>query len=146
MDIRVKQIKPEEKELVAIYCHEVSDEVVEIVDFVKSRQGTVGATSDGHRYEIAVTDVFYIETIDNRTFLYCQKNTYECRQKLYELEEALSAKNFIRVSKSVLVNLMKIQSITPALNGRFLATLKNGEEIIISRKYVPDLKNRLKKH
>ena len=44
----------------------------------------------------------------------------------------------------MIVNLMKITSVRPALNGRFLAVLKNGEEIIISRKYVPSLKNILK--
>ena len=64
--------------------------------------------------------------------------------KLYELESALQGKNFLRVSKSMLVNLMKISSVRPALNGRFSALLKNGEEVIISRKYVPALKQILK--
>ena len=44
----------------------------------------------------------------------------------------------------MIVNLMKISSVRPALNGRFSAVLKNGEEIIISRKYVPELKRTLK--
>ena len=39
---------------------------------------------------------------------------------------------------------MKISSIRPALSGRYTAQLKNGEEIIISRKYVSDLKDILK--
>lgn len=33
-----------------------------------------------------------------------------------------------------------IESISPALNGRFTAHMKNGEKIIISRKYVPEIK------
>ena len=56
----------------------------------------------------------------------------------------LKHKCCIRVSKSMIVNLMKITSVRPALNGRFSAVLKNGEEIIISRKYVPALKQILK--
>ena len=56
----------------------------------------------------------------------------------------LKNKCFFRVSRSMIINLMKITSVRPALNGRFSAILKNGEEIIISRKYVPALKQILK--
>lgn len=56
----------------------------------------------------------------------------------------MKKKRFLRISRAALVNLMKIKSIRPALNGRFLAVLTNGEEIVISRKYVPDLKRTLR--
>ena len=39
---------------------------------------------------------------------------------------------------------MKIRAIRPALNGRFSAVLQSGEEVIISRNYVKDLKSALK--
>jgi DNA-binding LytR/AlgR family response regulator len=45
--------------------------------------------------------------------------------------------------KSVFVNLSKVRSLSPALSGRFEATLENGEKVIISRQYVGDLKKRL---
>ena len=44
----------------------------------------------------------------------------------------------------MLVNLMKIQSLQPAFNGRFLALLRSGEKVIISRNYVKALKDALK--
>ena len=91
-----------------------------------------------------VVDLFYAESVDDRLFLYTAADSYEIRMKLYELEEMLRNQSFLRVSKSMIVNLMKITSVRPALNGRFLAVLKNGEEIIISRKYVPSRKNILK--
>ncbi len=144
MEIRVKKIPKEEPEMVEIRCREVSDEVKEIVAFVKSRQGQLTGSIDGRQYEIAIGDVLYVESVDNRTFLYTAKQSYETKQRVYELEEALKMKRFIRISKSTLVNLMKVKSIRPALNGRFSAALSNGEEIIISRKYVPDLKKTLK--
>ncbi|MGE4272716.1 MAG: LytTR family transcriptional regulator DNA-binding domain-containing protein [Desulfitobacterium sp.] len=62
----------------------------------------------------------------------------------YELESGYEESRFFRCSKSVIVNLMKVHSIKPALNGRFLAKLANGESVIISRQYVPPLKERLK--
>ncbi|MBQ8148154.1 MAG: LytTR family transcriptional regulator DNA-binding domain-containing protein [Lachnospiraceae bacterium] len=127
-----------------IRCHEVSEEVREIVAFVKSRQGQLSGIQEGKQYEVPVTDICYIEAVDEKVFLYTIKQVYETRQRLYELEEVLKEKYFLRVSKSLLLNLMKVKSIKPALNGRLTAVLKNGEEIIISRKYVPALKNALK--
>lgn len=144
MEIKLKKIPGEEKEMVEIRCHEVNDEVKEIVTFVRSRQGQLSGSIDGRQYEIAVRDILYVESVDNRTFLYTAEQSYETRQRVYELEEALKKKRFLRISRAALVNLMKIKSIRPALNGRFLAVLTNGEEIVISRKYVPDLKRTLR--
>ena len=59
-------------------------------------------------------------------------------------KEVLKEKYFLRVSKSVILNLMKVKTIKPALNGRYSAMLQNNEEIIISRKYVAELKRALK--
>lgn len=144
MKIAVKQISKEQEELVAVYCHEVSDEVREIVGFVKSLQGQLTGSMDGREYEIAITDIYYVESVDNRTYLYVANKVYETKMKLYELENTLGNKRFMRASKSVILNLMKVRSIKPAMNGRFTAVLQSGEEIIISRKYVPDLKEKIR--
>ncbi|MCM1263669.1 MAG: LytTR family transcriptional regulator DNA-binding domain-containing protein [Butyrivibrio sp.] len=144
MVINISQIKKDEQERLEIYCHEVSSEITEIVRFVKSRQGQLTGIIEGSQYEIPVSDVFYIEGVDNRVFIYCEKQVYETRQKLYELEDVLKEKHFLRVSKSVLLSLMKIESIKSSLNGRFIAVLYSGEQIVVSRKYVPELKKALK--
>ncbi len=131
-------------EIVEIHCHKISDEVKEIVAFVKSRQGQLTGVIEDRQFEIPVSDIFYIESVDNKSFLYTQEKVYETKYKIYELEEILREKRFIRISKSTLLNLMKISSIKPALNGRFTAVLYSGEETIISRKYVPEFKKALK--
>lgn len=141
---KVIKIKPDKPEILEIHCHSVSDEVKEIVAFIKSRQGQLTGTSDERQYEISVTDIFYIESVDNKGFIYTKDKVYETRQKLYELEEILRKKNFLRISKSMLLNLMKVDSIKPSVNGRFTAVLYSGEQVVISRKYVPDLKKALK--
>ena len=144
MQTKITRIERDKPEILEIRCHEISDEVREIVAFVKSRQGQLTGTADDRMYEIAVSDIFYIESVDNKTFIYCKNREYETKQKLYELEEILREKHFLRVSKSVLLNLMKVSSIKPALNSRFTAVLFSGEQVIISRKHVPELKKALK--
>ncbi len=144
MEIKIFKVGKDKPEEVEIHCHEMTEEVREIVAFVKTRQGQLTGMQEGKQFEIAVTDLAYVEAVDNKVFLYTQKQVYETKQKLYELEELLREKYFLRVSKSMLLNLMKVGSIKPAMNGRMLAVLKSGEEILITRKYVADLKRALR--
>ena len=144
MELRIKQIGAGEQELVLICCRAVTEEVREIAAFVRSRQGSLSGTRDAKQYEIPVSELFYIESVDGKTFLYTREQVYETSSRIYELEELLRPKHFLRVSKAMLLNLMKIRSIQPALNGRLSAVLQSGEEVIISRSYVKDLKSALK--
>lgn len=144
MDIKISKIPEAETELVDIRCHEETESVREIADFVRSRQGMLSGTLEGRQYAVAVSEIMYIESVDNRSFIYTESKVYESKQRIYELEDILKPKHYLRVSKAALVNLMKISSVKPALGGRFSAVLSNGEEIIISRKYVADLKKTLK--
>jgi DNA-binding LytR/AlgR family response regulator len=144
MQTRITKIDRDKPELLEIQCHSVSEEVREIVAFVKSRQGQLTGIADERQYEISISDIFYIESVDNKAFIYTKSKVYETRQKLYELEEMLSKKHFLRVSKSTLLNLMKVSAIKPALNSRFTAVLQSGEQVVITRKYVPALKKALK--
>ena len=144
MDIKIVTIGESEPEYIEIGCHKNDENIEEIVHFIKSRQGAVDGMKADRQYKLLVVDIFYIESVDDRTFIYLEKDCYESRKKLYEFEEVLASRNFARISKAVIINLMKIVSISPALNGRFLCRLTNGEEVIISRKYVPAIKEKLK--
>ena len=62
---------------------------------------------------------------------------------LYEIEQAFAYTDFLRISKSVIVNVAKIAYVKPIFNGRFEAKLKNDEKVIVSRQYVLDLKKKL---
>ena len=144
MDVEIEQVGRERKEQVLIRYHAVTEEVREIAAFVKSRQGSLTGMRDSRQYEIAVSDIYYFESVDGKTFLYTKEQVYETAYRIYELESMLRPKNFLRVSKSMLLNLMKIRSIQSALNGRFAAVLLSGEEVIISRSYVKGLKAALR--
>ena len=144
MDVEIEQIGKEKRELVLIRCHAVTEDVREIERFVKSRQGSLSGVQNSRQYEIAVPDIYYIESVDGRTFLYTKDQAYETPHRIYELDSLLQKRHFLRISKSTLLNLMKVRSIRPALNGRFTAVLQSGEEVIISRSYVKSLKAALK--
>ncbi len=145
MELKIRKIKEEETEYIEIGCHKRDDRINEMVRLVKMHQGSVEAYREDTQYQIPLSEIFYIEAVDEKTFIYLEKECYESRKRLYEFEELLANRKFARISKSVVVNMMKIVAIKPALNGRFLCQLKNNENVIISRKYVPEIKEKLRK-
>ena len=142
MKIVFEELPPNEEEVIIIRCREMTVEIYRAISLLKALE-TLIAYDGNNIYRVLPSDIYYIETVDNKTFLYCKDKIYESKQKLYELEEVLLNTDFLRVSKSAMLNLSKVNSLSPALNGRFEATLLNKEKIIISRQYVSDLKKKL---
>lgn len=115
-------------------------------DIQKELQNTetfLNCTKDSKVYPISYKDIYYIEVIDNQSFVYTKKDFYEVKEKLYQLEELLLPWNFIRCSKSLLCNTQKIVSFTKDTNSRLLVELKNEETIIVTRQYVKDFKSKI---
>jgi DNA-binding LytR/AlgR family response regulator len=144
MEIRVRKIGNDEKEYIEIGCHKRDERTNELIRVLKMHHGSIEAYREEKQYQIPLMDIYYIEAVDEKTFIYLENDCYEAKKRLYEFEELLSDRSFSRISKSVIVNMMKIVTIKPALNGRFLCQLNNNEKVIISRKYVPDIKEKLK--
>ncbi|MDF2822358.1 MAG: response regulator of the LytR/AlgR family [Clostridiales bacterium] len=140
MKVYIKQISDIANECLIIECVEVTPDVESIRSYALTKGTTLTGSMDEQIYQFNLSDVFYFEAIDERVFAYTKNKSYELKIRLYELETAYSDKHFIRCSKSFVINLMKLDSISPALNGRFTAHMKNGEKIIISRHYVPEMK------
>ena len=143
MRVTVEQIGREKEEQVLIQCHEVTESIREIERFVKLRQEKLEGYDADRMYCIPLSDVYYAEAVDNRLYIYTEKNVYELKMKLYTFEENYCSGEFLRCSRTAVVNLMRVSYLRPGLNGRLSARLTNGEDIIISRKYVNALKARL---
>lgn len=139
MKIVIEESHDGEEDQIIIKCREMTEELIHLLAMIKSHD-TLIAYDGNNIHRIQPKEIYYIEVIDNKTFLYCKNKVLESKQKLYELDNFLSKSDFLRVSKSVLLNLSKIKTLSPALSGRFEATLSNNEKIIISRQYVSDLK------
>lgn len=143
MKVFVKKIGVDYEERAIIQCHELNDDVKSIVSFIKSTDATLAGYIDERLSQIPLQDILFVEAVDNKTFAYTSKKVYELKCKLYEFAMQYEDRRFFRCSKSFVINLMKIDNVRPVLNGRFSATMFNGEEVIISRQYVPEFKKRL---
>ncbi|MBQ2962030.1 LytTR family DNA-binding domain-containing protein [Methanobrevibacter sp.] len=87
-------------------------------------------------------DIFMIRVEDKQTKVYTEDRDYLIKKPLYQIEENLDS-NFVRVSKTTIVNLRKIKRVAPSLKGMMFIELKNGLKDNISRKYLSDFKSAL---
>lgn len=143
MRISVREVDSREEEEILIKCHEMNEEIMELVRRLKMDQDRLTAYADGEVYRIALWDVFYFETVDNKSFLYCEDKVYETKLRLYEFENLTRSGKFFRASKSTVLNTAKISHVKPSMSGRFEVYLKNGECVLVSRQYVPELKKQI---
>ena len=143
MKITIIDTIPGEEDEMLIKCNQLDDRLMQLINQFKNKTDKLNVYKDGNIHLIEPQEIYYFETVDQKVFAYCQSEVYEIRSRIYELEEMLAAKDFFRASKSVLLNLNVIKSLSPAFGGRFEAVLRNGEHVIISRQYVSTLKEKL---
>lgn len=143
MKITIETPAPGQEDEIILRCARLDGRLLELIHALKAGTDKISAYSGTDIVVLELKDIFYFEAVDNKVFAYCEKEVFEVRKKLYELETELAGSDFIRISKSVIVDLSKITKLSPFFSGRLEAKLKNGEKIIISRQYVPDLKKKL---
>lgn len=143
MKITIQDLPAGEEEEIILRCRKVDNRLMRLISAFKAGQEKITAFREGAWSQLDPGDIYYFESVDNKIFAYLEQEVYETRFKLYELEERLAWSDFFRASKSTIINLSKIKRLSPAFNGRFEAELKNGEHLVISRQYVPGLKEKL---
>lgn len=143
MKVSIEEISKEQEEEILIRCHEVDDEIYEIVNKLKTETLIILGYRNDTVHRIKLSDIYYFEAVDGKVFVYCKDEVFEVKQKLYELEELCNEKKCFRASKSTILNIAKISYIQPSISGRFQAVLDNGERVVVSRQYVPVLKSKL---
>lgn len=133
-------IEKAERLRVVIECRCADADILRLKSHIALFDYRLAAEHDGEKVFVNTADVLYFESVDDATFLYTDGAVFEIKKRLYELETALSERDFLRISKSVVVNLQRIVSLRPQLNRTILATMTNGERLVISRGYVKKLR------
>lgn len=129
----------EETEIIIKYKY-INEEIKRIVSLLKSSEKKVLGILQGEDYFIEPQNILYFESVDKKTFMYTETEVFETPLRLYEIEDKLGSLDFFRASKSTIINISKIKKLSPKFNGRLEALLENNERLIISRQYVPFIK------
>lgn len=142
MKITIETPKQGEEDEIIVRCAALDERLWQMIQALWSENRLTGYFED-KIVKLSLKEIYYFEAVDNRIFAYTEKETYEIHKKLYELEKEYEHTDFLRISKSVIVNVSKIAYVKPVFSGRLEARLKNGESVIVSRQYVTALKKKI---
>lgn len=126
-----------------IYTNEITDEIQNIINILKRESRPILTLKDGDKYSVfSVDDIYMVRVEEKVLVVYCKDKKYVSKKRLYEMEESLG-NDFLRISKSTIINLNHVKNVIPSFKGVMYLNLKNGSSGVISRKFLPEFKRRL---
>jgi DNA-binding LytR/AlgR family response regulator len=130
-----------QKDIKVSITYPVKNKIVErIVSFLKTVDAQIECYSDDVVKPVNVSDIFYIESVDGKTVVCCEKEKYIVKSRLYQIYEKLRDNGFIQISKYCVLNINKLEKFRPLDNYRLEAVLINGVYLCITRKYILGIK------
>ncbi|MGI6315228.1 MAG: LytTR family DNA-binding domain-containing protein [Christensenellales bacterium] len=128
---------------VTIRAPRLTRDIEKMVALMRMIDMQIGVKRGGETYLLDAGKILYIETVDRKTFVYTENQVYESDMRLYEMEQELLERDFLRVSKQSIVNLRKVKSLRSDVDRKIRITLQNGEQIVVSRMYSDELRRKL---
>ena len=127
-----------------IHTNELTDNITKAISILESDESSemIAVKKGSDIALLQLDEIFMFRVEDKQVKVYTQSSDYLIKKPLYQVEETLSG-DFVRISKTSIVNLKKIERVAPSLKGMMFIELKNGLKDNISRKYLPDFKNAL---
>jgi len=102
--------------------------------------------SNGRTELVDVATIDWIEAADYYACLHAGEREYLVRDSLVRLERRLAPRSFLRVHRSAIVNLRRVEAIEPVGSGDAVATLRGGTRVRVSRGHLGSLREALEGH
>lgn len=128
---------------VVIRANKLDSDVERLVAMMRMVNMQICVRKNDETYLLDVEKILYIEAVERKTFVYTSDETYESDLKLYEIEQELLERDFFRISKQSIVNIRMIKSLKSDINRKIRITLRNDEQIVVSRMYSDELRRKL---
>jgi DNA-binding LytR/AlgR family response regulator len=127
-----------------IHTNELTDNVTKAISILESDESPdmVAVKKGSDIALLQMDEIFMFRVEDRQVKVYAENTEYLIKKPLYQVEDTLNS-DFVRISKTTIVNLKKVERVAPSLKGMMFIELKNGLKDNISRKYLPDFKQAL---
>lgn len=139
MQIIKKQVKDKPLTVIIEYP-EYNSTVAGLVRKINSFEIQFSARDDERQMKIGLMDVYYIENVERKLFIYTDKDVYRLDSSMSEIEEMTSGTDLVRISRTCIMNTDHLKEIRQVKNSHLEAVLDNDEMLIVSRKYLKDIK------
>ncbi len=143
MKITVNKIAVGEDEVIVNY-REMTPQIQRILDVLYEKEHRMIGWKERQQYLLSVSDILYLESVDNKVYAYTSDQVYGVDLTLAEAEKRLDERVFFRCSKSMIINICRVQRLQSLPGNRIDAQMENQEHVMISRTYASSFRKRLK--
>ena len=120
---------------------ETSDDAVFIIREVDRYPSFLNAKNSANaQMKIGVGDVVFIESFRKEIEIHTMDETFFAIDRMYQLETILDPREFIRISKSVIISRKHVKKIRPSLSMKYVLTLSDGTVVDVTRSYYYNFK------
>lgn len=126
-----------------VYYNEKDKEIAALLTFLEETQKLIGR-KNGIEKRLLLQEIYYFEAVEKKCFAYLEKQVYQVEGNLQTIEEQYGNLGFVRINKSMVLNLLKIDELKACVNMKTQAILENGEIVVINRSYKKQFAKRLK--
>lgn len=129
---------------IVILTDRVTEEINEIVKRLSGEQTRMLAGfKDGQATVLEPERIYRVYASNGKVYAEAEGGTYLLRLRLYEAEERLSDRSFVRISGGEVINLKKVRGFDLSFMGTICVSLSNGTVTYVSRRYVSKIKQLL---
>lgn len=139
MRLTLNRIENGDEEVIVHY-REMNDTIKTIASIVRGTEQKLQAVLEKGTVFLLPEQIYYLENVDGITYAYLANEVARVPESLRALEICYGSRGFFRCSKSMILNIYKISFLKSEPCGRIRATMENGEQVIISRKYAKELR------
>ncbi|SER81149.1 transcriptional regulator, LytTR family [Butyrivibrio fibrisolvens] len=100
---------------------------------------------DERSVNISLSDIYYIENVDRKLFIYTESEVYRLDGSMADVESRIYDSSLVRISRTCIMNTDYLRQIQQIRNSHLEAVMDNGEKLIVSRKYLQDIKKIFKR-
>ncbi|MDO4333339.1 MAG: LytTR family DNA-binding domain-containing protein [Eubacteriales bacterium] len=143
MKLTMNKIRQGEDEVIIQY-REMNEQIRSLARIVRGMEQRISAFAEGKQFLLTPEEILYLESVDGVTFAYLADRVCRVSAGLGELAVYYEGRGFFRCSKSMALNIYKIHYLKSEPGNRIRATMENGEQVMISRRYAKQLRRILK--
>lgn len=114
-------------------CEELEN-IVKNLNALDNKMVSIIGSYDNQFYIIDVKDILYFFTKDKKVFFKNNIQTLETKYHMYELEELLDSKKFIRISNSAIVNIKHIKCFDTSIINEVIVKFKDNTKLYVSKR------------
>lgn len=144
MDFEIKIDEAYKLPKTFVYTDKITEEVLSIKSFVleNSESLLIGFLDEKIKI-LNPAKIYRIYTENSKVFAESIDEKYLVKKRIYQLEDILKSKKFVRISNSELINLNLVDSFDLSYSGTISVKMKNNSKTFVSRRYVKKIKETL---